>query len=159
MNKWDQKNIPHKGWSCQGVEDLGADVFVGEEIEYESCQMCGQEKIRFVHIMEHNQYPDTLRVGCICAEKMSNDYIYPKQKERNLKNKALRRKKWLTRTWRVSEKGNEYLNIRGYNIGVYKTKYGKWGWWVDQLFSRKDYNTKDEAKLKLFDYFQNIDKL
>ena len=80
MNRWDQKDIPHKGWSCQGVEDLGESVFEGEEIEYKSCGMCGKEKIRFVHIMEHNSHSNTLRVfGCICAEKMLNDYIHSKK--------------------------------------------------------------------------------
>ena len=76
--------------------------------------------------MEHNNYSDTLRVGCICAEKMSNDYLYPKRRERKLKNRALRRKKWLTRKWRTSDKGNDYLNIKEHNIGVYKNRYGKW---------------------------------
>ena len=156
MNKWDQKNIPHKGWSCQGVEDLGEEVFEGEEIEYESCEMCGQEKIRFVHIMEHNKYPDILRVGCICAEKMSNDYLYPKQRERKLKNRASRRKKWLTRKWRTSDKGNDYLNIKEHNIGVYKNKYGKWGWWIDKEFSKQSYKNKNKAKLALFDYFSQM---
>lgn len=119
--------------------------------------MCGQEKIRFVHIMEHSTYPDILRVGCICAEKMSNDYIHPKQREKKLKNRALRRKKWLTRKWRISSKGNDYLNIRGYNIGTYKRKNGKWSWWINKIFSRRSYKTKNEARLALFDCFSKME--
>jgi len=38
MNKWDQKEVPHKGWSCQGFEYLGEGAFEGEEIKYESCK-------------------------------------------------------------------------------------------------------------------------
>lgn len=34
------------------MEDLGEGL-EGEEIEYEQCEMCGNEKIRYVHIMKH----------------------------------------------------------------------------------------------------------
>lgn len=48
MARWNKKDIPHKGWKYIGIEDLGEDVYPGEEIRYEQCEMCGNEKIRDV---------------------------------------------------------------------------------------------------------------
>lgn len=151
MCRWDQKDIPHKGWTCQNVEDI-CDGSEFDSCELESCEMCGTS-IRYIHIMEHNSHPNILRVGCICAEKMSDDYIQPRKREKNLKNKALRRNKWLNRRWRTSQKGNQYLNLKGNNIGVRKKRNGKWGWWINSTFSRRSYDSENKAKMELFDYF------
>lgn len=72
--RWDKKDIPHKGWTEIGMEDLGEEAEFGEDIEYERCEMCGNEKIRYVHIMTHPEFPGELRVGCICACHMTDDY-------------------------------------------------------------------------------------
>ena len=48
--RWDKKDIPHKGWIEIGMEDLGEEAEFGDEIQYEQCEMCGNEKIRYVHI-------------------------------------------------------------------------------------------------------------
>ena len=92
-------------------------------------------------------------VGCVCAEKMSGDYEGPKRRENRLRNRAVRRKKWLTRTWRTSSKGNPFLNIQGHNVGVHINKFKRWGYRIGSRFSTKTYATKDEAKLALFDDF------
>ena len=60
----------------------------------ETCEMCGQENIRYVHYMNHPDYPDELKVGCVCAENMENDYVNPRKREQKLKNKASRKKRW-----------------------------------------------------------------
>ena len=44
--RWDKPNIPHRGWEYIGMEDLGEDVYPGDPIPYEQCEMCGKEKIR-----------------------------------------------------------------------------------------------------------------
>ena len=54
--------------------------------------MCGQEKIRYVHILQHPNFSGELRVGCICTEHMTDDYINPQKKERELKNRLNRKK-------------------------------------------------------------------
>lgn len=49
MNKlarWEREGIPHKGWKEIGIEDLGEDLESGDDVEYEQCEMCGQEKIK-----------------------------------------------------------------------------------------------------------------
>jgi hypothetical protein len=41
VGKWSQAGVPHRGWSCVGVEDLGAPEA--------TCEMCETQKIRYVH--------------------------------------------------------------------------------------------------------------
>ena len=84
--RWDKKDIPHKGWTEIGMEDLGEEAEFGEEIQYEQCEMCGNEKIRYVHIMKHPEIQGELRVGCICACHMTNDYENPEARERELRS-------------------------------------------------------------------------
>lgn len=62
MNLWDVKGVPHKGWKCEEVIDVGDENLSSDKIEYEQCEMCGNEKIRYVHIMKHDNYFKELRV-------------------------------------------------------------------------------------------------
>lgn len=158
MKLWDTPGVPHKGWECDTVYDIREDGSSPDETDYEVCQMCGNERIRFVHVMSHTQYPDELNVGCVCAEKMSNDYVGPKNKEKTLRNKASRRGKWLTRKWRFSSKGNDFLNIDGRNIVVYPNKFnpGKWGYGIDGIFSKETFETKDKAKIAAFNKYWDL---
>jgi hypothetical protein len=152
-NRWDVAGVPHKGWACIDVVDLRGDGTRADETSYETCQMCGNEKIRFVHVMAHADVDEPYRVGCICAEKMSGDYQGPRRREGRLRNRAVRRSRWLDRRWRVSAKGNPFLNIEGHNLGVYKTKAGRWGYRIGNRFGQRTYAALDEAKLALFDDF------
>jgi len=90
-NRWDQPGVPHKGWHCVDVVDLRADGESADETDDATCQMCGNEKIRYVHIMEHPDLDENFDVGCVCAEKMSGDYEGPKRREAKLRNRAARR--------------------------------------------------------------------
>lgn len=60
--KWTQAGVPHKGWTCIDIEEL-------EEQDH-LCEMCEARHIRFVHVMEHSDHGETLRVGCVCAGHM-----------------------------------------------------------------------------------------
>jgi hypothetical protein len=147
--KWSQPGIPQRGWSCVGVDDLGEPDAI--------CEMCETQEIRYVHYMEHSDHPECLAVGCICAENMSGDYVGPKRREKALQNAARRRSNWLKRKWRNSEKGDEFLNVDGFNIGVFTKRNGDWSGWIkDQetettVFLRGRYETEDQAKLATFD--------
>ena len=146
--KWSQPGVPHKGWTCTGIDDLGAP----DEI----CEMCEVQSIRYVHYMEHPDYPDDLGVGCICAGHMEQDYEAARNRERSIKNAARRRSKWLNRAWRISAKGNPYLNTDGFNIVLYKQD-GKWSGTItnretgERFNARRIYPTLDQAKLAAFD--------
>ena len=157
--RWDQSGIPHRGWRCVDVVDVRAGPRPEDEIGYATCEMCGKEKIRFVHTMEHGEH-EPLDVGCICAEKMSEDYVTPRRWEQKLRNRAARRSKWLTRRWRVSAKGNEYLNVDGLNLVVFpKTgRPGSWSYRIGGEFAREAFDTEDAAKLTMFDAYWELSR-
>ncbi|MEO5327063.1 MAG: hypothetical protein H7829_02350 [Magnetococcus sp. THC-1_WYH] len=123
----------HTKTGCVDVYDL--------EEATGTCGMCGREEIRYVHVMDHPHYPEALDVGCICAGKMTN-YGGPRERENRLKNKASRRTRWLSRKWRVSAKGNEFLNTDGFNITIFPynqgRKKGKWGYKVGERFGNSN---------------------
>lgn len=152
-SKWNAVGLPHKGWVCIDVIDLRADGDSVDDTEYAICQMCGNEKIRFVHVMTHPEQDENIEVGCVCAEKMSEDYIGPRHRETKLRNRAARRTRWLQRTWRRSTRGNCFLNLQGINLVVYGTRANRWGYKIGGRFSVKTYATENEAKLALFDDF------
>lgn len=141
--KWSHPGVPHAGWVCTYVEDL-------EEVAA-VCGMCESAEIRFVHYMRHADYPDELGVGCVCAEHMEQDYVTPKAREQRLRSRARRRKTWVQRPWRVSAKGNAYLNTEGFNLTVFQQGM-EWGFLVKNssnnktVFSRRKYQTEDGAK-------------
>ncbi len=53
--KWSQLGVPHRGWTCVLVDDLGDLGSI--------CEMCEVQEIRYVHHMQHPNYPDEL-AGC-----------------------------------------------------------------------------------------------
>lgn len=112
MARWEREGIPHKGWKEIGIEDLGEDLEFGDDVEYEQCEMCGQEKIRYVHILQHSDFNGELRVGCVCAEHMTDDYINPQKSERELKNRLNRKKNFMRREWQEARKENMCYGIR-----------------------------------------------
>lgn len=114
--KWSITGVPHKGWSCIDIDDL--------EEPSQSCEMCESVDIRYVHYMTHPEYPETLAVGCVCAEHMEGDYTKPKEREKKLRRLAQRRKSWGTRSWKKSHAGNPYLNTEGFNLTVFKKSNG-----------------------------------
>lgn len=160
-NLWKHKDIPHKGWSLLDVIDVREDNQPEDKTEYESCMMCGNEKIRYVHIVEHFEVNETLRVGCVCAEKMTNDYHNPKRLEQKLRNRASRRTNWKNRRWKRSFNGNSYLNIDGHFVLIYRDKKTlKYKVAIDKTFGKKSFNTNDEAKMAAFngiEYFKDQD--
>lgn len=168
INLWNQPDVPHKGW-------LFVDVIDTETAE-STCEMCGKEHIRYVHVMSHPDYAAHLNVGCICAEKMSNDYVNPKRRERKLRAAAAKRVRDKKRAeemkevrrdvtnsavWRESKKGNPYLRVqltydsrngfyhhRQIHAVIFKSKFtDNWAFSVDGIFSQYKYPTAAAAKI------------
>lgn len=146
--KWSKKGIPHKGWVCFDVEDLNEPSKV--------CEMCESQKIRYVHYMEHDDFEDTLGVGCICAGHMEENYERAEAREKKLKTAARHRANWQKRGWKTSAKGNDYKNTDGFNIVIF-FKNNKWSYVIkiiktdESKFSPRKYATEGEAKLAAFD--------
>lgn len=156
MARWDNAGIPHKGWTLVECIDLGADAS-DDEIEYETCEMCHNERIRYVHILTHPDYPGEIRVGCDCACKMTEDYISHPENERRLKNRATRRRNFIKQEWVRNYKGNLVLRYKGEHItaiernGFFRFVYH--GEWVQHYKGRKiaDLNTLKLAAFETFD--------
>lgn len=154
--KWAQAGVPHKGWTCVDFEDL--------EEPAEVCEMCESVEIRYVHVMQHPEYSDILRCGCVCAEHMSGDYESPRRREADAKNLDRRRAGWLKRQWKFSANGgSQYLRTDGFVLIIYEVPGGWMGVIKDQMTgnekkARRCYPTEDEFKLAAFDAMVQLKK-
>jgi hypothetical protein len=153
--KWGQPNIPHKGWVCVGIEDIESPDF--------TCQMCECSQIRYIHHMQHENAPD-LFVGCICAGHMEENLLAAKTRENKARNRSARRKTWLSRKWKISDSGNEWLRSRGYRISIYPTLKG----WGSTIAAENDsyirhskliYETLDAIKLAAFNVLESLPEI
>jgi hypothetical protein len=147
--KWSNPGVPHKGWEVLDFEDLGRD-------DTETCQMCEFQTIRYVHVMQHHDYPYPLRCGCYCAGHMSEDYEGARRRESLARGVESRRVRWLSRKWKISSKGNAYLRADGFLITIYQEGMEWKACVADQYtgqtrFSRRTFLSKDQAKLAAFD--------
>jgi hypothetical protein len=158
---WHTEGFPHRGWECTHVEDLNPDELPAEEIEYETCQACGQHPIRFVHTIVHDDWPDEVDVGRICVEHLTEDYVNPARREADLKRRAARVKRqrnayergrlaWAERTWRTSARGNLWTKHEGLSVTVFPFGSG-WRIVVDGVFGRKTYASRHEAQQASYD--------
>ncbi|EFA2750449.1 hypothetical protein DEL18_000661 [Escherichia coli] len=144
---WSKPGVPRKGWVNVGVEDL--------EESRKICDMCGKTEIRYVHIMSHENYPDYLEVGCICAGHLENDYDSPRKRESEIKSRSAKRKRWCNLPWKISKKNQFYIKKDGYSIIILDKGDYFMGMIVDERTQIKYWTRgcKDtnEAKLLSFD--------
>ena len=115
-----------------------------------------------MHFLRHPEYDRELRVGCICASKMIEDYAAPLERERNQKNRTNRKGNFMKRSWSYkSGTGNYCLRYKGENITIMRSKYGS-GWGV--VFKGKGYweyhgrkiDDLETAKLVAFELFDEF---
>jgi len=141
---------PSTDWTCLEIQDSQA---VSMD-EISRCEFCST-RIRWIHILQHDQYDRLLQAGCCCASRMCLDYD-AEGAERELKNRFSRlmsfsdQRKWYTseskpeNIWRwVRVMGKKarltvYKNHRQY--GVYLPGVDHWG----------RYNSQADAKIVAF---------
>lgn len=151
--KWSMGGVPHRGWTCVDIEDLAAPD--------QLCEMCESQSIRYVHHMTHPKYPTTLAVGCICAGHMEGDLVAAQGRENAMRSRAGKRSRWLSRKWKISAKGNPYLQADGYRVTVYP-RGGNWATTVCSLdgtlvqHSRVNFSSPERAKLAGFDQITRL---
>jgi hypothetical protein len=156
-NYWNIPGVPHKGWFLVDVIDVREDGQSEWETDYETCMMCGHDKIRYVHIVEHDEMEEQFRVGCNCAERMTNDYVNPGAREQELRNRAARRAKWIEKDWKVSRNGNIHLNKDGHHLTIFKDeKSGQYKVIIDNKFGKLLYKTRSDAKTHLFNKIEDM---
>lgn len=149
FGKWSVSGVPHRGWSCIDIEDLGSPEAV--------CEMCERQDIRYVHAMQHPNYPETLHCGCICAGHMEEDVERARRREASMKNAARRRAAWPDRkAWRQSRQGNLVISDQGYHVTIFERADG-WHGVIQRSatgykrFSRRVYSSQRAAQLAAFD--------
>jgi hypothetical protein len=154
MNLDRTPGVPHKGWQLDDVIDLRLDK--GRHYgEYAICEFCGKEQIRFVHLLSHVAYPTAIRVGCVCCERLTEDYITPRQRESQLRTRAARRERWLDGIWKISRKGNEYRKTRdGHHVVVFSVGRGRFKCRIDGVLGTLVYDSSNEAKVRIFDVLE-----
>lgn len=145
-NYWNISGVPHKGWVYETIIDLKED---GQD--YETCMMCGQENIRYVHLLSHDEVDDLFRVGCNCAEKMTGDYVNPKERQKQIESRARRKETWKYKDWKQSKNGNHFYNLEEHHLLIYQDKKtNKFKCKIDETFGSKTYQYLSEAKAAIF---------
>jgi len=151
--KWSVAGVPHKGWSCFDIEDLGTPLIKSE--------MCESKTIRYVHHMEHSDFPDVLKVGCVCAGHMEGDLTASRAREASMKSRSAKRNRWTKRARKESSNGNPYISADGYQIIAYHRGEG-WAYTVaaldepDVQHSKRNFNSINGAKLAAFDHITKL---
>jgi hypothetical protein len=146
--KWSVAGVPHRGWLCVDIEDLGSPSA--------ECEMCESQTIRYIHHMQHRDYPHVLQVGCVCAGHMEGSLPASRAREASMKSRAGKRSRWHSRRWRCSAKGNPHLKADGYRVTVYKRGQG-WAFTLapvdggSVLHARRNFADMFAAKLAAFD--------
>ena len=147
-NLWKRADVPHEGWTCVDIIDLGAPEGV--------CRMCGHQIIRYVHIMMHPNYPRAIGAGCVCAGKMEGNPESAKEREKSLINRTSRKETFLKIPLKKSKNGNEYMKYKNEIITIIKDKFKQNQYKsVFRNTYSKPHPTKQAA---LLEAFEEIDK-
>ena len=164
--KWSRKGIPHRDWKCVGWYDSKSDA-PHEEGLHLTCDMCEKQPIRYVSIMEHEDWHEKLHCGCVCAANMEEgkklDAEQAKtsaagRREHDLKLRLGRRARFpFLKFWEKPKRnryGSLYYRHRGLTLWLDWKNGEYWFGFTDRLEtvrSKHGYATEHEAKLALFD--------
>ena len=119
--------------------------------------MCGNERIRFIHLVSHPEVARCFKVGCSCAEKMTEDYVTPKRLEKEVRSQQRKSSTWLNKNWRISQNGNLYLNYNDDFLLIYKDKKSnKYKIKINDYFDPAKFDTTKEAKLEIPRQLKNM---
>lgn len=115
---------PVSGWTCAFTNDVAGEE---DSTDLATCELCGCPAVRFVHVMEHPEYGGTLEVGCVCAGIVEGDMIAARERERQARNRANRRKRFVQQEWSTSKNGNQTLKYKGQRVTIIPSKFGGFG--------------------------------
>ncbi len=143
-NLWKRDDVPHEGWTCEAIYDLGEPVGI--------CRMCGHQIIRYVHVMRHPAYPRAIGAGCVCAGRMEGDAERARQRENAFKNRQSRLETFLRLPLKRSKNGNEYVKYKNEIITILRDKY-KEGYYksVYRNAYSMPFSSKEAALTDVFD--------
>ena len=112
LKEW---GAPLGDWYCIGVIDTEEGFF--------TCELCGCENVRFIHLMRNEGYFEDISVGCICAGIMEGDLLAAKDRERLMKNRAKRRINFPHRKWTKNRFGGYSLKYQGEWVNINPSRY------------------------------------
>jgi hypothetical protein len=115
--RWCEPGVPHSGWECVVVEELG---------DLATCDMCQSAQIRYGHHMQHADFDLTLVCCRGCAEQMCELYD-GREAEREARADAAREKSLRMIVWRASSSGTSvYCRTRDDFIAIvfWNSDYG-----------------------------------
>lgn len=145
MNFWNQQNIPHKGWTLID--------FYSHDYPVHKCEMCGQEDIVNVFVMQHKTEDIRFEVGCVCAEKMLNDYVNPKKYQSTFIKWKKRKENWPNLKWYRTVKGNIDIKKDGNHVVIFtNNNIDGFKLIINKQFGKGIYKNIYEAKMAAFYY-------
>ena len=115
LQEW---GAPLSGWYCDYIYDVADEEEDPDHIDLFTCELCDCSQVRFVHVMRHDEYFETVSVGCICAGIMEGDILAARERERLMKNRAKRKRNFPHRQWRKNWYGNYQLTYRGRKLFI-----------------------------------------
>lgn len=150
-----QKGLPTDGWYCEWWEDMGdAD---------NKCELCGIERVRYVHHMFHPITHDRLSVGCYCAGGMENDLPAAIERERENVNRLKRKARFDGKQWseatNLIQPGRRIwiLKYKGYKLRIMRSQSGWYGYQIGACgWCWNYYKTFNMARDALFDEFDQL---
>ena len=111
----DEWGAPLTGWYCIDVVDVREEDY---EADLWICELCGCDKVRFIHVMDNALYFEPVRVGCICAGIMEGDILAAEERERRMRNRASRRRSFLKHKWQHSARNVWYRTYRKQELTI-----------------------------------------
>jgi hypothetical protein len=143
--------LPETDWTFREVLDAQAIDSGGQS----SCEFCGT-RIRWIHLLEHDEHPGAIAAGCCCATRLCLDYD-AEATEREFKNRMARLARFTDlRRWRRSRKNPENicrvvrLKDRKLDVTVF-LKFGSYGICIggpkkdERCFHPERYGSQAEA--------------
>ena len=139
-------SLPRCGWDLISVEDRGEPDF--------ECEACGYTEVRYVHVLMHPENDDTISVGSVCCERLTQDYANPRDAERRLRNRANRLRRLIDLdNWRETRNGNLRIKYQGTLLVLYESRFNDtWRINVGESLGRLDHETPRDAIRAAFAY-------
>lgn len=122
IKRLEEWNAPLSGWECDRVIDMaeGSDC-----TQLQTCELCDCSKVRYVHVMQHQNYFEDISVGCICAGIMEGDILAAKDRERKMKNRAKRKANYLKRNWNKTPNGTQTLRYKNHWLAIEPDRFNQ----------------------------------
>lgn len=158
-------NLPESDWNCSEVLDAKAIDPLGQS----RCEFCGT-RIRWVHVLEHDDHDRAAEAGCCCAVRLCFDYD-AEGAERVLKNRMGRLMRFVDlRRWKQSRNNpeNVWRFVRVHDGSKVRViVFLKDGRYMIYLAGRKDddrrchwgkYGTQSEAMSVAFELVEGLNE-